>query len=263
LVPSSARFVLLACILVTLATSCASRGPYGIGEVGASDQLQLQLLEGSLNYRESMVLPDNAEVRVWISDGGSAPFAKTTFATQGRQGSLPFQIAYDSSSVSSGRSYVLFAEIWSGPRRLFALAGGVPVLGDGHPKSLSLSLQRAPASAQAAIAKMEGSKWRLIGLAGEPPLDQVEVTLEFPDATRVTGNGSVNHFSGSVVIASNAITFGPLASTRRAGPQAHMDQERRFLEALSKAVSFERRDKSLLLTCAGCEQPLRFQLVAP
>ena len=59
------------------------------------------------------------------------------------------------------------------------------------------------------------------------------------DGGKVAGNTGVNRFSGKAEIKGNKISFGPLATTRRAGAPALMAQESMFLKAMSNVVAMK------------------------
>ncbi len=115
-----------------------------------------------------------------------------------------------------------------------------------------------PASAPAAALSLTGSEWLLEDVGGSGVMDNVQATLAFPEAEKVSGNGSCNRFFGPVKIEGNLITLGPLGSTRMACPEAVMNQETKYLNALQAAERFEWQDPYLLLHCKGLEKPLRF-----
>ena len=56
----------------------------------------------------------------------------------------------------------------------------------------------------------------------------------------------MNRYNGQATIDGNTISFGPLATTRRAGPPALMDQESKFLRALETVKSFRVEESGLL-----------------
>jgi heat shock protein HslJ len=58
-------------------------------------------------------------------------------------------------------------------------------------------------------------------------------TVEFAPDGRVRGTGGVNRFTGHIEVIGDDIQFGPLATTRMAGPPAAMEDERHLLAALS------------------------------
>lgn len=105
---------------------------------------------------------------------------------------------------------------------------------------------------------LAGTRWRLEDLAGAGVVDNVEATLEFGADGRVTGNGSCNGFGGRATVTGAAIEFGPLVSTRKACPEAIMNQETNYMSALEKAERFELKEPFLYIYAAGQSQPLRF-----
>ena len=112
--------------------------------------------------------------------------------------------------------------------------------------------------AAAAATNLTGSEWLLQDLAGSEVIDNVEATLAFPEAGKVAGNDSCNRFVGTAEISADAIKVSPLGVTRKACPEAVMNQETKYLKALQAAERFEQNNSSLLLYCKGFEKPLRF-----
>jgi heat shock protein HslJ len=120
-----------------------------------------------------------------------------------------------------------------------------------------------PPSMSAVVSfSLPGTEWLLEDLAGGGVIDNVQATLNFPDATKVAGNGSCNRFSGPAVVGGSAIKLGPLASTRMACPEAVMNQETKYLNVLQAAERYEWKDPYLLIYCKDHEKPLRFTRVA-
>lgn len=100
---------------------------------------------------------------------------------------------------------------------------------------------------------VEQQTWVLESFAGEAaPVESgqgVQPQFSLVDGT-VTGNGGVNSFNGSYELSGTDISFGPLASTKMAGPPDAMDQEMRFLQALEAAAHLEVRDENMTLSDA-------------
>jgi heat shock protein HslJ len=119
---------------------------------------------------------------------------------------------------------------------------------------------RRPASVApaAGTADLAGTEWLLEDLAGRGVVDDAPATLAFPEAGRVTGQGSCNRFTGGATRTGSAITFTRLAATRRACPGAIMDQETRYLRALEAVERLELSGPYLLLHARGHDRPLRF-----
>jgi heat shock protein HslJ len=118
-----------------------------------------------------------------------------------------------------------------------------------------------PSPVKPVATGLVGTEWALEDLAGTAVIHGVQATLAFPDAAKVSGNGSCNRFFGSVEISGSIIKFGPLGSTRMACPEPVMDQESKYLAALQDAERFERTDPHLLIYCKGFAKPLRFVLI--
>jgi heat shock protein HslJ len=115
-----------------------------------------------------------------------------------------------------------------------------------------------PKSAKSAAFDLTGTEWLLEDLGGAGVMDNIQATLTFPEAGKIAGNGSCNRFFGPAKISGSAIKLGPLGSTRMACPEAVMNQETKYLDALKAAERFERKEPYLLIYCKGLEKPLRF-----
>lgn len=97
---------------------------------------------------------------------------------------------------------------------------------------------------------IEGS-WVVESLAigGElqPPIEGSKPTLEIAGG-RASGMAGVNRFTGAL---EDDGGFGPLATTRMAGPHELMAQEQIFLEHLGATDTIENSDEGILLVGDG------------
>ena len=129
------------------------------------------------------------------------------------------------------------------------------------------SIKEARASAQVpaktASFNLTGSEWLLEDLGGLGVIDNIQATLTFPEANKVAGNGSCNRLFGPAEVSGDAIKLGPLASSRMMCPEAVMNQETKYMNALQAAEHFEWKDPYLLIYCKGFEKPLRFTRMTP
>jgi heat shock protein HslJ len=97
--------------------------------------------------------------------------------------------------------------------------------------------------------------WRLESLQGEAIDPPASMDAETPSVAlaadgSVTGTTGVNRLTGRVEAAglgSDALGFAPLATTRRAGPPAAMELERRFLQVLEMTDRMRREGAALVL----------------
>ncbi len=80
-------------------------------------------------------------------------------------------------------------------------------------------------------------KWLVEDIRGAGVLDRLQTTLQIEADGAVSGNTGVNQYCGQAIIDKNQIKFGPLVSTRRAGPEAAMKQESQYTKALEETAS--------------------------
>ncbi|UQN10164.1 META domain-containing protein [Deinococcus sp. QL22] len=77
--------------------------------------------------------------------------------------------------------------------------------------------------------------WRLVGFQGDTPL-----TVTFSADGQISGSGGCNTFRGRYNVDDQALSVGPLASTRRACPSPELQaQEQRFLQDLQQVTRLE------------------------
>jgi heat shock protein HslJ len=131
----------------------------------------------------------------------------------------------------------------------------------GEQPVLNISSIKVDADSKPALKvsfTLTGSQWKLEDLAGGGVIDHSAATLAFPEAGKIAGNDSCNSFFGNVEINGTAIKLMPLGATRMACPEAVMNQETKYMDALQAAERFEWKDPYLLVYCKGYEKPLRF-----
>ncbi len=86
---------------------------------------------------------------------------------------------------------------------------------------------------------LAGTEWEILAIAGQPITgggDPVVVT--FGHDGRVSGSTGVNQLTASYSLTADYLTFGPLATTRRAGPPELMEQEHRVVASLAGMCPF-------------------------
>ena len=74
-----------------------------------------------------------------------------------------------------------------------------------------------------------------------------ESTLAFDDARRITGHTACNRYFGELEVGEDTLRLKPAGTTRMACAPVVMDQESRFLAALSAATAFRIDGGKLLL----------------
>lgn len=114
--------------------------------------------------------------------------------------------------------------------------------------------------------EMRGSRWALVSLGGTTPEAEKPLTVELGADGRAAGFAGVNNFTGSYELQAGSgprgrIRFGELASTKMAGPEPLMKQERDYLELLARTDSYLAEGGLLELMAAG-QPTLRFRELA-
>ena len=95
------------------------------------------------------------------------------------------------------------------------------------------------------------TQWTLVELDGTPveiAADELAPSLVLDlEEARVSGSGGVNRLAGHFALTGNELRFGPLATTRMAGPEAAMRREDAFFAALARVTSYALDGRTLAL----------------
>lgn len=222
---------------------------------------QGDVIEGTLTYRERIALPPEAVAEVSLldtsrADAAAIVIAKMNVLPEGLQVPLPFTLRYDPGRIVPTHTYTVRAIIRIGRQMMFTTDTAYPVITQGHPNRVELTLVSVAGGASSSV--LQGTRWLLEDLNGRGVLDRVQATLEFTDRGRIAGNASCNRFFGTAEVGDGSISFGPLGATRMSCTEAIMKQETRYLKALEKAERFKIDDPYLLIFYQGASQPLRF-----
>lgn len=209
---------------------------------------------GSLTYRQRIALPVTAMATIEIyqdgkADEGGEPVAEQTFALNGRQVPIPFEVVFereDPSAIYTLRAHIRSADgelLWqSKPVQSFA--------SDGASENLGMVMMVPAGQSRVSQADLTGKEWMVASLDGTPVLTASPVTMNFGDDGRLSGNASCNAYTGSYKINDSALYVGPLALTRKACMGDAMAQETAFVQLL-EAVSEMQIDETGTLTISG------------
>ena len=110
-----------------------------------------------------------------------------------------------------------------------------------------------------ASSPLEAHGWRLSAWSvSSLRASDFEITARFADGG-VSGRSAVNTYTGAATIGpGNALAFGPMATTRMAGPEPAMRAEGIYLRLLGDARSWSIDDARLTLRDAGGNERLVF-----
>jgi len=103
------------------------------------------------------------------------------------------------------------------------------------------------------LMPVEETEWQLTELYGEPVIaaDPMPFVQLDPKTHRMTGFGGVNRMSSSYKFEGGRLTFGMIAATKMAGPEAAMKIEGEFFTALSQVQTYRIVGSSLEMQNGG------------
>jgi putative lipoprotein len=247
-------FALLMAVLV------ACGGEDGGAMTGGGEEGAMAQLKGSVFYRERMALPPGAEVEVQLQDVSRADAPAATVAsvvlTPDHGPPYEFSIDYDPGQIDSRHRYALRAKISAEGRLLFTSTEYVDPFGG---TALEVLVQRVPEPVERGHTALEGSRWELQTLGGEPAGTGARgrpVDLEFLAGKQGAGGFSgCNRYSGGYSLEGSAphgsaLKFGPMAGTRMACVEGG-DLEHAYLQMLGRVDAFRLQGETLSLLSGG------------
>jgi putative lipoprotein len=249
---------LLALLAVSAVAAC---GGEERSELAGEEVAEMARIEGSVVYRERILLRPGAEVEVQLQDVSRADAMATVLATVllTPQGAPPYEFAieYDPATIDPRLSYALRATISDGDRLLFTSTDYIDPFKGNPVEILVRGVPRDPGREQLAL---EGVAWTLQTLAGEPAPDGAggkPVDILFSaDEQRAAGFSGCNRYTGGytregVAEQGSALKFSPMAGTLMACEDGG-ELERNFLQMLGRVTAF-RLDGDTLSLLAGPE----------
>jgi heat shock protein HslJ len=126
-----------------------------------------------------------------------------------------------------------------------------------HPKTVFMTLAGKPYEGCGGdpASLLAGGDWLVTSLAGSPvATDGQAASIAFTLDGKVSGSTGCNRFMGGFALTGETLTFGPLAGTRMACPEALMQQESRMFELLAAVRGFQITEAGDLVLLAGDRQ---------
>ena len=117
----------------------------GCPEVDGGISTQDNVVSGTVTYRPLRPLPANAVLTVRLVDvsrqgGSTETVAEDRLDVGGRQAPFSFDLAYERNRVQERNRYAILAEIRDGERLLYTTDTSVPVITQGNPRSVEVTL---------------------------------------------------------------------------------------------------------------------------
>jgi putative lipoprotein len=224
-----------------------------------------------------MALPPGAEVHVVLEDQSrmDAPATVITDYTHVASGPPPydFRMVVDPSMIDDRMRYGLRARIEHEDQLMFTSTEHIDPFAGAAGEPIEIMVSRVgggPNTGRSAPSKpdvaLTDAHWKLVELGGkpaEPGAGEKELSLVLAsEGRRASGFSGCNDFAGEFDTDGNTLTFGPLASTRKACMDG-MEQEQTMLQALSNVASYAIEGDSLALMTPDGSIVMRFKAVTP
>ncbi len=217
------------------------------------DELSANQITGTVTYRERIALSPEAELNLRLEDVSLADTAAKLIAERNMaiSGEVPisFKLNYDPALIKESNSYAIRAKIFDRGRLLFTTDTHHPVLTRNGGNTINLVLRHVP-NAAPNKADLANTDWVLTSINGEPIPEPQNVR---PAYLRLTAEGNIvhgfsgcNQFSGTWQRHETGVSFGALAMTMMACPDAQ-DIEERFMPELEKINRYEIDGQELIL----------------
>ncbi len=218
--------------------------------------ISMGTIQGSLFYRERMMLPPDAVAIITLQETSRADASAIIMSSmaigEANRTPLSFQIPYNKSDILDNNRYSLRACIMSQGTLLFSTTNAYPVLrkGQADPASVDLLLHRVlPADEQSATQSLQNTYWALQSLHGQAAEQfegQEAPHLILDNEGKSSGSDGCNRFFGTYSTHEQHITFFPGGSTMMLCPQGDK-QAAVFMSSLQESTAYQITDNNLEL----------------
>ncbi|MEM7074295.1 MAG: YbaY family lipoprotein [Pseudomonadota bacterium] len=223
------------------------------------------VLNVAIAYRERIALPPDAVAQVVLLDTSrqDAPAVRLSsqrFAMTGVP--MAVELHYDPALIDDAHSYSVSAEILSGDTTLFRTTSNNPVITQGAPGSVALTLTQVSASdtGSGSQPRITGLAWAAYEIGGRAIAPEDPPTLTLDGQGRFGLFSGCNRFTGTATIGDGTIAFPEnFAGTLMACPENREQLQQQTLDAVRAATAFVRDGDLLALTDASGTATIRFR----
>lgn len=245
-----------------LMTGCETTSPSEGGNRDADEfPPPVAMLEGTVTYRERMLVPPTSTVTVQLLDVSRMDVLATEIAsmTMTAEGAPPyaFSLPYDPRDIAEGMTYTVSARIENEGRLLFVTDTHTPPDFTSD-EPMEIVLKRIGSKATAPLppndpslkpdASLTNTYWKFVRLNGEPvQAFQREPHFVLQTDGLARGHLGCNSFSGGYESGDELLSFKGLRTTLMACPEG-MEQEQALSQALGKVVRAKIKGDTLMLS---------------
>ncbi|MBS0481036.1 MAG: META domain-containing protein [Proteobacteria bacterium] len=238
MLPFTSRIV--AAALLTALCGCVAAGESGHHAVPEAQPAAERItVTGTAQYRERMMPPPGAVLRVTLIDGSfadrAAPvLARYEQAVGGKAPPYQFHLETSRAGLEPNGRYMVRAVVTNDQGRLLWSSDAVTLIDPALAvqQAAPIMMVRVNAVGPALSEALTGT-WQVRSIGGHPVSGGQVPTIVFSDAGIVSGSTGCNTYRGRYTVSGNAISLGPVAMTRRACVNDTGAQERAFITALA------------------------------
>ena len=231
------NLLLASAALAMSLSACATIQP----AAESSEVVMVERITGTLSYRERIALPPGAQMEIVVSDitlgRNKELILSRTMNTIGQASApIPFSIDVSKLNLRDGPLYGLRAFIRE-PDGTILFRTSEPFLLDLRSETVDIGDIRVSMTSLGdpgvGIPDLQDGEWRVTQIGGDVVAQISAPTMTFTADGRLYGSTSCNRFSSSYGLDGNSLEVGNVAATKRACEAGLMQQERRFVDALS------------------------------
>lgn len=234
------------------------------------EEAAMSKIDVSVMYRERILLPENAMLKVTLEDISLADAPSKTIAQTEMTltGAPPYNttLNFKAADLTANNTYGIRATIHvdealrftsdtTTASRAAASEEGAPLALSFDKEPVQIIVKAVQAQAMAPQADLSSGAWELQTLAGVeigemPVTPSLQVDLS---GGTISGNSGCNAFRGTVTAEGETLTFSKIASTKKMCVEEEvMVTEQGYLKALESVSSYRIEGKNLtLLTAEG------------
>jgi putative lipoprotein len=224
-------------------------------------------VSGNIVSKESVTLPDGANIQVQIQDVSVADAPAKVIGEQNIDGGgeslpIPYEVSYDPSDIDDRFTYSMSVRIEDADGNLIYISDtNTPVITNGNPtENVNINVVPvAPSSSSGSIHNIEWQWRELSGMAVSPAQtipDPENYTIIFREDGTFNGRADCNNISGTYTNEGGRFTISLGPSTMAACEPDSLDQE--YLRLLSSVAAGGSSGPDLALEIAGGAERMTF-----
>ncbi len=238
------------CSLIILGSSLVLTGCGEDSSAPQAEQSSMKTLNTQITYLDRSMLPPGSVLKVQLADVSKMDVKAEVISEQEIQldGAPPYDVAleYDESKIADRHRYSVSARIENQGKLLYiSTTHNNPFAEDAAGDLYKVTVTKV--SAKKPDVTLTNTYWKAVTISGEAiTVENKEPFVQFKDDGSTNGHLGCNNFSGSYEVNEQALTFKPLASTKKMCV-SQMDIEAAMSAALAATAKYSINGEQLTL----------------